>query len=212
MRTVREFNGPGNNGSAILNGVTYQLKAGDVVREWRSWEHISTDHHVKCPLESRKEWTHLNSIEVTPDGNWLVSFRLTSTIAIVDHGTGDVRWRWGADNLSHQHHATWLDSGNILVFDNGYFSEFGTFSITDWIGHTSPEVLQKEFGVPARISNVERAGAKELAKQVGGAAMAFQRPGMSDFTGIYGANQGISVNLTRDIRNAIHGLEVWPYD
>jgi oxalate decarboxylase len=23
----------------------------------------------------------------------------------------------------------------ILIFDNGYFSEFGTFSITDWIGH-----------------------------------------------------------------------------
>jgi len=24
----------------------------------------------------------------------------------------------------------------ILIFDNGYFSEFGTFSISDWIGHT----------------------------------------------------------------------------
>ena len=29
--TVREFNGPGNNGSAIRNGVAHQLKAGDVV-------------------------------------------------------------------------------------------------------------------------------------------------------------------------------------
>ena len=29
--TVRLFNGPGNNGSSIRNGVTYQLKAGDVV-------------------------------------------------------------------------------------------------------------------------------------------------------------------------------------
>jgi hypothetical protein len=92
---------------------------GNVVREWRSWEHLSTDHHVKCPLESRKEWTHLNSIELTPDGDWLLSFRLTSTIAIVDGATGDVRWRWGAEVLSHQHNATWLDSGNILVFDNG---------------------------------------------------------------------------------------------
>ena len=24
----------------------------------------------------------------------------------------------------------------ILIFDNGYFSEFGTFSMTDWLGHT----------------------------------------------------------------------------
>ena len=31
QRTVREFNGPGHNGSEIRNGVTYQLKAGDVV-------------------------------------------------------------------------------------------------------------------------------------------------------------------------------------
>jgi len=31
LQTVREFNGPGNNGSEIRNGVTYNLKAGDVV-------------------------------------------------------------------------------------------------------------------------------------------------------------------------------------
>jgi mannose-6-phosphate isomerase-like protein (cupin superfamily) len=30
-QTVREFNGPGNNGSDVRNGVTYQLKPGDVV-------------------------------------------------------------------------------------------------------------------------------------------------------------------------------------
>jgi oxalate decarboxylase len=37
----------------------------------------------------------------------------------------------------------------ILIFDNGYFSEFGTFSITDWIGHTPKALLAKNFGVPA---------------------------------------------------------------
>ncbi len=31
LRTVREFNGPGNNGSGIRNGVAHQIKAGDVV-------------------------------------------------------------------------------------------------------------------------------------------------------------------------------------
>jgi oxalate decarboxylase len=36
----------------------------------------------------------------------------------------------------------------ILIFDNGYFSEFGTFSITDWVGHTSKALLAKNFGVP----------------------------------------------------------------
>jgi oxalate decarboxylase len=37
----------------------------------------------------------------------------------------------------------------ILVFDNGAFSEFATFSVTDWVAHTPPEVLSKEFGMPA---------------------------------------------------------------
>ncbi len=37
----------------------------------------------------------------------------------------------------------------ILIFDNGYFSEFGTFSISDWLGHTPKPLLAKNFGVPA---------------------------------------------------------------
>jgi oxalate decarboxylase len=39
----------------------------------------------------------------------------------------------------------------ILLFDNGYFSEFGTFSITDWIGHTPKPLLAKNFGLPESI-------------------------------------------------------------
>src|SRR6185437_7824746 len=36
----------------------------------------------------------------------------------------------------------------ILIFDNGYFSEFGTFSITDWLGHVPKPLLAKNFGLP----------------------------------------------------------------
>jgi oxalate decarboxylase len=36
----------------------------------------------------------------------------------------------------------------ILIFDNGYFSEFGTFTITDWIGHVPKPLLAKNFGLP----------------------------------------------------------------
>src|SRR5579862_7172814 len=36
----------------------------------------------------------------------------------------------------------------ILIFDNGYFSEFGTFSISDWIGHIPKSLLAKNFGLP----------------------------------------------------------------
>jgi oxalate decarboxylase len=36
----------------------------------------------------------------------------------------------------------------ILVFDNGYFSEFGTFSVTDWLGHAPARLLSKNLGLP----------------------------------------------------------------
>jgi oxalate decarboxylase len=36
----------------------------------------------------------------------------------------------------------------ILIFDNGYFSEFGTFSISDWVGHAPKPLLAKTFGLP----------------------------------------------------------------
>jgi oxalate decarboxylase len=39
----------------------------------------------------------------------------------------------------------------ILVFDNGSFSDFATFSITDWVAHTPPEVLAKNFKMSSSI-------------------------------------------------------------
>lgn len=36
----------------------------------------------------------------------------------------------------------------ILIFDNGYFSEFGTFSVTDWLGHVPKPLLAKNLGLP----------------------------------------------------------------
>ena len=66
---------------------------------------------------------------------------------IADFDAGDV-WYFPR---GHGHSIQGLgpdDCQFILVFDNGYFSEFGTFSITDWLGHTPPEVLARNFGVP----------------------------------------------------------------
>ncbi|MDE3198069.1 MAG: cupin domain-containing protein [Acidobacteriota bacterium] len=37
----------------------------------------------------------------------------------------------------------------LLVFDDGGFNEFETFLLTDWIVHTPPDVLAKNFNVPA---------------------------------------------------------------
>ena len=93
--------------------------SGEVVHEWRSWEHLDFDEDVICPLEGRREWTHGNSINVTSDGNYLVSFRQTSTVGIVNRASGRFIWKWGPGEVSHQHNPSFLDNGRVLLFDNG---------------------------------------------------------------------------------------------
>ncbi|MBX9567435.1 MAG: cupin domain-containing protein [Candidatus Obscuribacterales bacterium] len=66
---------------------------------------------------------------------------------IKDFGPGDV-WYFPR---GHGHSIQGIGDEEchfILVFDNGYFSEFATFSLSDWIAQTPKEVLAKEFGMP----------------------------------------------------------------
>ena len=48
----------------------------------------------------------------------------------------------------------------LLVFDDGNFNEFETFLLTDWLHHTPPEVLAKNFEVP--VSTFANVPPKEL--------------------------------------------------
>src|SRR3954454_2879092 len=66
---------------------------------------------------------------------------------IDDVGAGDI-WNFPA---GIPHSIQGLEEGCefLLVFDDGNFSENETFLITDWFKHTPPEVLAKNFGVPA---------------------------------------------------------------
>ena len=66
---------------------------------------------------------------------------------ITDFGPGDT-WYFPR---GHGHALQAYETGChfLLGFDNGHFSEYGTFSITDWIAHTPPEILSRTLGVPA---------------------------------------------------------------
>lgn len=66
---------------------------------------------------------------------------------IKDFGPGDV-WYFPR---GHGHSIQGIANEEchfILVFDSGYFSEFATFSMSDWIAQTPKEVLAKQFGMP----------------------------------------------------------------
>lgn len=36
----------------------------------------------------------------------------------------------------------------LLAFDSGHFSEFGTFSVTDWVSHTRSDIITRDTGIP----------------------------------------------------------------
>lgn len=71
-----------------------------------------------CPLEHRIEWTHMNGLDVDEDGRILFSCRNNSRVGIIA-ADGSLEWQYGAPDVHHQHNATWLHNGNVMIFDNG---------------------------------------------------------------------------------------------
>ena len=112
---------PGTERQGMIWADSFQevTPTGEVVWEWLSYEHLDPAVDVICPLCPRSEWSHTNACFVLLNGDILTTFRRTNTIAIIDKGTGDIKWRWGVGELAHPHDPTMLDNGNILVFDNG---------------------------------------------------------------------------------------------
>ena len=93
---------------------------GTEVNAWHSADHLDPESDAICPLENRAAWGGANDLTSSPDGStFLISFRILDTVALVDRGTGEITWKWGPGIISHQHHPTYLDNGNVLLLDNG---------------------------------------------------------------------------------------------
>ena len=101
---------------------------GEVVWEWNAADHLDPETHPMCPVGLRGGWTHMNSIEEIPNGDILTSMRNIDTICIVDRKTGKIKWEWGPGEISHQHAPTFLENGNVLVFDNGTHRKNGSLN------------------------------------------------------------------------------------
>lgn len=99
---------------------------GRIVWEWLPWEHVNIKDFSICPLCTRREWTHGNTVFEMPNGDILTSFRSQSSIFTIDKKTGKIKWMWGRGEITHQHDPSLVDNGNILVFDNGNHRQDGS--------------------------------------------------------------------------------------
>ena len=89
-----------------------------------------------------EDWSHGNSIDIGNRGNIIVSLAHLNQIISISPDFENIEWRLGGessdfefinnrDKFYHQHTATQLDNGNILLFDNGNYrpsNEGGQYS------------------------------------------------------------------------------------
>ena len=123
----------------IFDGIFQEvnIKTGRVLFEWHSWPAVGLDVSYapapKPPDPGKKappyDYFHLNSVELEPNGDYLISARNTHAVYRIDGKTGKILWRLGGKtsdftmgpgtNFEWQHDARRHENGTITIFDNG---------------------------------------------------------------------------------------------
>jgi arylsulfate sulfotransferase len=99
-----------------------------------AWDHFQLTDNVE-PSPGQPDFDHPNAITFDTDGNYIVSWRNLDVITKINAATGDLMWTLASplsarasdftiandplNGFSAQHSSRILDSGHLLVFDNG---------------------------------------------------------------------------------------------
>ncbi|MCH2143204.1 MAG: aryl-sulfate sulfotransferase [Phycisphaerales bacterium] len=103
----------------------------EIVFDWSTFDHFSTDDYDVFQTNHWNDWTHINDAHIEPsDGRIWISVRHLSRITAIDYDTGEIAFNIGMelpsgdvtvgdDLFSYQHSPMLLENGNLLLFDNG---------------------------------------------------------------------------------------------
>ena len=122
----------------IWDGILQEvdIQTGRVLFEWHSYPQVGIAESYAPPPKAKAgakappyDYFHMNSIEVEPNANFLVSARNTHALYEIDRKTKKVLWRLGGKksdfkmgagtNFAWQHDARRHADGTITIFDNG---------------------------------------------------------------------------------------------
>ena len=122
----------------IYDGIVQEIDIAThrVLFEWHSYPQVAlSESYANAPRVRPGKGTgpydyfHVNSIDVEPDGNLLVSARNTHTVYEIDRTTRKILWRLGGKRsdfklgpgaqFAWQHDAHRQPDGTITLFDNG---------------------------------------------------------------------------------------------
>jgi len=126
---LRGFGGRRNG--EVLDNVIQEIdpSTGRLLFEWHSLGTIGIGESRDRPERGMPfDYFHLNSMEVGPDGDILISARNTCAVYEIDRTTGAVNWRLGGkrsdfrldrgSRFCRQHDARWASEGVMTIFDN----------------------------------------------------------------------------------------------
>jgi hypothetical protein len=117
----------GPDRGSVLQSIIQEIDvaSGRVLLEWRSLDHIGLAESYGGDYDP----VHVNSIDVTPDGNLLISARHTWALYKLERRRGRVIWRLGGKRsdfrvgprakFSWQHDARQTTHSTITLFDDG---------------------------------------------------------------------------------------------
>jgi hypothetical protein len=107
------------------------VKTGLVMFEWHALGHVPLTASYSKPQPWRTalwDWFHINSIDLEPNQNLLISSRNTWAVYQIGHTYGEVLWRLGGKDstfalgrgvrFAWQHDATLLQNNSVEIFDN----------------------------------------------------------------------------------------------
>jgi len=126
---LRSVGGPKKG--TLLDSIIQEIniRTGHVDWEWHAYGHVTLSESYVPKTEHPYDFFHINSIQLLPNGNLLVSARGTWTIYEINMKTGKIAYNFGGKNSSFklqpgahfewQHDATMQPNGTITVFDDG---------------------------------------------------------------------------------------------
>jgi len=171
----------GNPEARVIGNHVQELdREGNVVFEWRSWDHFNILDALGVKFSDILiDYVHMNSIAVDYDGHIVISSRHLSEVTKINRQTGEIIWRLGGknnqfefvndeDSISYQHdvrpvpgkenHYTIFDNGNLKATRYSRAIEFmiDTTEMTAtkvWEYRHSPDWYAYAMGNAQRLPN-----------------------------------------------------------
>jgi hypothetical protein len=122
----------GSRTGMLMDSIVQEIDVatGKLVWEWHAYGHVHiAESYAGKPGSGPYDFFHINSVQLLPNGNFLIGARHTFAVYQVNPATGKIVWVLGGKhstfrmgsgtNFSWQHDAQMQSNGDITMFDNG---------------------------------------------------------------------------------------------